>query len=74
MKAIDFNDIGIVVPGWLPQTPIEGLESVIDSGLDTAFNQLVQAHSSFGDVGDDSGLSKEDKGYRYTLPVPEAMM
>jgi hypothetical protein len=65
------KDIGIIDPGWLPQTPIEGNDYYsIEVELNSAFNQLVQAHSSFNDITDETGFDKNDNGYRYTLPVP----
>ena len=74
IKGIDHNDMGIIDPGWLPQTSIEGIDNSVGTDLDSALNQLVQAHSSFSDVSDETGFGKKDDGYRYTLPVPEPLI
>jgi len=71
---VRINEKGIIDPGWLPRTPAESVDNSNDTELDSAFNQLVQAHSSFGDVGDDTGFGKKDDGYRYILPVPEPLI
>jgi len=39
--------------------------------IDTAVNQLVQAHASFADIGDEVEVGKFDNSYRNILPVLE---
>ena len=70
---VEVIDKRIIDPGWLPQ-PAESIETSVGTELDSAFNQLVQAHSSFSDVSDETSFDKKDDGYRYILPVPEPLI
>lgn len=67
--------ISIMISGDDNNDTLDGVESdlTIDISLDAGLNQLVQAHTVFGSVDDDSSFGKKDDGYRYTLPVIEPL-
>ena len=80
------KDKDVIDPGWLPLPPVHiaSSDDVIDNGelgvnadniiLESALNQLVQAHSSFGNSGADLDFGKKDDGRQYTLPVLDPLI